>query len=126
MFRWEQWDDKTEYLGHDFQPRSASSIEQFYEDDILTSSHSKVARKSADGQQKWKKVLFSSPPIKREEIPPDRMLASKRFQEERSVKGGVLRDVTKITECRSWISISRLVAAINSLRQKHRVAGSTK
>ena len=38
---------------------------------------------------------------KKEEIPPDRMLASKRFQEERSVKGGVLRDVTKITECRS-------------------------
>ena len=53
------------------------------------------------GSKSEKKVLFSSPPIKREEIPPDRMLASKRFQEERSVKGGVLRDVTKITEYRS-------------------------
>ena len=85
----------------------------------------RLARKSADGQQKWKKGSFLLAPNKKEEIPPDRMLASKRFQEERGVKGGVLRDVTKLTEYRSWISISRLVAAINSFRQKQRVAGST-
>ena len=58
-------------------------------------------RESRRKGSKSKKRFFSPRLQSREEIPPDRMLASKRFQEERSVKGGVLRDVTKITEYRS-------------------------